>query len=629
MSDSSDQLAVSVVIPSRDRPQLLARCLAAVLAALDLLDRPAEVIVVDDGNGSAAEGIPDDPRIRVLLSDGQGPSRARNRGVLLATAPIIVFTDDDATVEPAWLIDAMASFDARPEIMGVKGPVFAPPTDALYEHSIDQVDQGVFITCNIAYRRVALMAVGGLDPSWRLPAHGDRDLGYRISALGEVVYVATMVAHHPVRPFGVREWARRGRFVENDWLLYRRYPEQKPNGMPLRIAPLYGIAARWWQLLIRPEHRVRNPRRFWRWLRLALAQTCVGAWATLTRWRHRPRDPSARPGFAPQGLRIAYLGPTPQRHAGGPPDIAAMILESLVARGHVVDCFVSIGEHDQAAKHLDELVGINIRAIKNPFLFGRWYSKTHLSKMLSGQVLGMLTRRRVGAMLLDEHARTPYDVLYQFSNLELFGISPRNRKQLPPIASHPSVHAAGELRWMRAEAALARACEGRWRPMVIRASLRLRALRQKRDIADVSLLMAISTRFGELIAQDYGFNKANIVTVPNAIDPERFAPLATSASEQPSREFAVLGRIAVRKGIEDLVPLAAQLQAQGSAAQLSVVGSRSLWSNYEPLIAQQQSAQLTWRNAVSRDEIAAWLPSVAALLQPARYEPFGLTVAEA
>ena len=619
-------LLVSVVIPTRDRPELLSRCLGTVLAALDALPGPAEVVVVDDGNGTAGPGLPSDERIRVVLSPGQGPSRARNRGVVAARSGLIAFTDDDVTVEPQWLVEAVAVMAAEPQLVGVKGPVLAPPTDPLYEHSIDEVDQGVFVTANILYRREALLAVGGLDPSWRLPAHGDRDLGYRISALGEVRLLTSMAAHHPVRPFTVKEWARRGRFVENDWLLYRRYPAQQPNRAPLRLAPLYGVAARWKQALLDPRARVRNPRRFARWLALATTQTAVAAWWTLTRWSEQPEDPSARWGLPGSGLRIAYLGPTPQRDAGGPPDIAAMILERLVERGHVVDCFVSLGAHDDAAKHVDELRGINLRVVENPFLFGRWYSRSHLTKMLSGQLFGALARRRTAKLLLTEHARNPYDVLYQFSNIELFGVPRRRRGELPPIATHPSVHAAGELRWARREKRLAARGEGRLRGYVVRASLVVRARRQRRDLEGVGRLLAISTRFGELICEDYGFDPARTLTVPNAIDPERFTP--AEVPEHPV-ELAVLGRIAVRKGMEDLVPLADELTRRGSAARIEVVGSRSLWSNYEPLVVNQGRPNLRRRGAVPRGEIAAWLPSVAALLQPARYEPFGLTIAEA
>lgn len=617
---------VSVVIPTRDRPELLARCLASVLAALDALGGPAEVVVVDDGNGSAAPGLPTDPRVRVVTSPGQGPSRARNRGVVAARAELIAFTDDDVTVEPGWLVEAVAVMVAEPGLVGVKGPVLAPPTDPLYEHSIDEVDQGVFVTANICYRRSALIEVGGLDPSWRLPAHGDRDLGYRISALGEVRLLPSMAAHHPVRPFTVAEWARRGRFVENDWLLYRRYPDQQPNRAPLRLAPLYGVAARWKQVLVNPEARVRSPRRVARWLALAVSQTAVAAWWTLTRWSRQPEDPSPRSGLPGPGLRIAYLGPTPQREAGGPPDVAAMILERLASRGHVVECFVSLGAHDDAARHVDELRGLTLRVVENPFLFGRWYSRTHLSKMLSGQLLGALARRRTARLLLAEHARNPFDVLYQFSNLELFGVPRRRRGELPPIATHPSVHAMGELRWARRERHLAAVGEGRLRAAVVRASLWVRARRQRRDLAGVSRLLAISTRFGELICEDYGFDPARTTTVPNAIDPERFRP--AEVPEHPV-ELAVLGRIAVRKGIEDLGPLADELAARGSEARIEVVGSRSLWSNYEPLLDARARPNLRRRSAVPRGEIAAWLPQVAALLQPARYEPFGLTIAEA
>jgi glycosyltransferase involved in cell wall biosynthesis len=94
---------VSVIVPTRNRPQLLARTLAHILAQ----DFAAfEVIVIDDGSSAAVRadyadiwrgldgrfvlfelGCPDAP--------GLGPSVARNMGIEAAAGDIITFCDDD------------------------------------------------------------------------------------------------------------------------------------------------------------------------------------------------------------------------------------------------------------------------------------------------------------------------------------------------------------------------------------------------------------------------------------------------------------------------------------------------------------------------------------------------------
>jgi glycosyltransferase involved in cell wall biosynthesis len=87
---------VSVVIPTRGRPQWVA---GAVKSALSQSSSPLEVIVVIDGPDSetvlALQAIPDD-RLRVIaLEDNVGGSEARNIGVRSACGEWIAFLDDD------------------------------------------------------------------------------------------------------------------------------------------------------------------------------------------------------------------------------------------------------------------------------------------------------------------------------------------------------------------------------------------------------------------------------------------------------------------------------------------------------------------------------------------------------
>ena len=94
---------VSVVVPTRDRPESLRRCLGA-LRAQDLAE--LEVIVVDDGSRdrgaveAALAGAA--PGVRLLRTPGRGPAAARNRGVRAATGEVVCFTDDDCEPEPGW-----------------------------------------------------------------------------------------------------------------------------------------------------------------------------------------------------------------------------------------------------------------------------------------------------------------------------------------------------------------------------------------------------------------------------------------------------------------------------------------------------------------------------------------------
>jgi glycosyltransferase involved in cell wall biosynthesis len=91
-----------VVVPTRDRPRALSRCLKA-LAAQSIVDR-LEVIVVDDGS-TAADDIAatvTHAGARLLRGSSRGPAAARNAGARAARGSFLCFTDDDCEAEPDW-----------------------------------------------------------------------------------------------------------------------------------------------------------------------------------------------------------------------------------------------------------------------------------------------------------------------------------------------------------------------------------------------------------------------------------------------------------------------------------------------------------------------------------------------
>jgi glycosyltransferase involved in cell wall biosynthesis len=84
---------LSIVIPTKDRPELLLRALASVEAQSF---RDFEVLVVDDGDGRGAMAAETfNPAIRTMRTGGAGQVPARNLGVGAALGKRIAFLDDD------------------------------------------------------------------------------------------------------------------------------------------------------------------------------------------------------------------------------------------------------------------------------------------------------------------------------------------------------------------------------------------------------------------------------------------------------------------------------------------------------------------------------------------------------
>lgn len=86
----------SVIIPTKDRPELLRQNLDHLLRAIG--ERRIEVIVVNDGGT-----LPDlsaYPGVTLMQNAGSGVASARNRGAAAAASERLIFLDDDMLVFP-------------------------------------------------------------------------------------------------------------------------------------------------------------------------------------------------------------------------------------------------------------------------------------------------------------------------------------------------------------------------------------------------------------------------------------------------------------------------------------------------------------------------------------------------
>jgi len=118
---TSSQELVTVVIPTRNRPDMVTR---AVRSALAQTHAALEVIVVIDGPDPATAGHLagiEDPRLTVIeLERNRGAADARNLGVERGRGDWIAFLDDDDEWMPEKIAQQMA---ARPA--GVRYPIMS------------------------------------------------------------------------------------------------------------------------------------------------------------------------------------------------------------------------------------------------------------------------------------------------------------------------------------------------------------------------------------------------------------------------------------------------------------------------------------------------------------------------
>ena len=272
--------SVTVAVCTRNRPELLKRC----LDSLYHLSFPAhfhpntmEVLVVDNAP-------PDNktlrttellsgrlPSLRYVKEEKPGLDFARNRAILEASGEILVYLDDDATADTEWLSGLLEAWAENPDAGCFTGLVLPYKLETraqvlfeqrggfrrgfrkirygltLREDPLYPCGPGIFGTgSNMAFQKSALTALGGfdeaLDTGAPLPGGGDLDIFYRIIRAGyPLVYEPRfMVFHEHRREFNALQrqlYAWGLGLMTFLWKSYKENPSQRTRFRRL---------VRWW-----------------------------------------------------------------------------------------------------------------------------------------------------------------------------------------------------------------------------------------------------------------------------------------------------------------------------------------------------------------------------------------------
>lgn len=247
--------AVSVIIPTLDRPAALQRCIDA-LAMQTLPPDRFEVIVVD--NGSRPPVRPELPANGCLLRcSTPGSYAARNAGLAAAGSTWVAFTDDDCAPAPEWLERALESAEPRRIVAGrvrLRYQGSTPTWSERYDRMtgldvacLVRTDAGV--TANLFVLRAAFDAVGpfeegmfsGGDTAWCRRAVGE---GF------EMHYAPDAVVDHPARRWA--ELAQKTRRVAGG--AYQRTPRRRRWRRVAQVA--FGLFSPRIRLTARTIHHV-------------------------------------------------------------------------------------------------------------------------------------------------------------------------------------------------------------------------------------------------------------------------------------------------------------------------------------------------------------------------------------
>jgi glycosyltransferase involved in cell wall biosynthesis len=203
----ADAASVAVVVPTRDRPAVLARCLRALSSQRDV---DLEIVVVDDGSTRAdavAAVVARAQNARLVRLEGAGPAAARNAGADVARAPYVLFTDDDCVPADDWASALAGALAAGSAAAG--GRTVASSSAGVLARSTQAVSDALEVETRVSASRPTFAASGNFgatretlrevrfDESFPRPGGEDRAFCVSLARAGrDVSYVADAVVMH-------------------------------------------------------------------------------------------------------------------------------------------------------------------------------------------------------------------------------------------------------------------------------------------------------------------------------------------------------------------------------------------------------------------------------------------------
>ena len=208
--------SLTVVVPTYQRNHLLQMVLKALSGQSDL-SRLAEVIVISDGHDPGAASVAQSFSAQLPVSFHAqakgGVSRARNLGLSLSKADVVLFLDDDVIPSPNLLSehgrfhrDHPAREDVllgyvtwHPDVHVTPFMRWYGEYGALFGYGLladgKRADPRFFYSCNVSLKRAFATEAGGFNE--RLTVLEDNELGFRLSRLGmNMVFCKNAVGLH-------------------------------------------------------------------------------------------------------------------------------------------------------------------------------------------------------------------------------------------------------------------------------------------------------------------------------------------------------------------------------------------------------------------------------------------------
>ena len=270
----------SIIIPSKNRADLIAVLLESLSVARQNVPSETEVLLIDDSDAENAGKIAESAQKYgcKVVTKACSVAQKRNYGASLAAYDTLLFLDSDVRVPPDLLVEYDKVYEEKRARMVVGALEFegkhywywdvvnaSPFTKCFYmPKGMPELKWGC--SCNLSVEKKLFDEVGGFCEDFKYPAGEDVDFGLRVSDRHIRIYSApkAVVYHSNEAWRHYREMRRRvSVYGKADVLLTEKHPGEVVNGGMFRRVAMYwsvllisvlfaALQQCWWLLLAFP-----------------------------------------------------------------------------------------------------------------------------------------------------------------------------------------------------------------------------------------------------------------------------------------------------------------------------------------------------------------------------------------
>ena len=198
-------MAVTIIIPTCNRPEALAVCLRLLVPQIPS-DGSFELLVSDDSAAADTREMlgREFPAAQWMRGPRRGPGANRNAAVGNARGGWVIFLDDDCLPGPGFLSAYMAAIagvaaGSPVVLVGKTVPGEGPRDSLLWESPGYSGSEPLPPSCNFAARRDLFEESGGFDERFRV-SFEDMEMFSRLQLSGvEIRFVPGAMVVHPMR----------------------------------------------------------------------------------------------------------------------------------------------------------------------------------------------------------------------------------------------------------------------------------------------------------------------------------------------------------------------------------------------------------------------------------------------